>query len=153
LAVIGLAVGNLMLLREQRQTSENLRLAFRALDKFCAYIGETADDPDESEPKKEILDLMKGSLEIYERLTAQRPTDPATRWEAARAHHRVGEMRHKMGQADKAVEPFLHADALLTRLVADAPHNPEYRSEWIEVIGHLGHLDQAHRGRPAAATK
>src|SRR5262249_24050831 len=51
----------------------------------------------------------------------------------------LGVIWSRMEQPDKAEEAFQRAHRHLRLLVEESPKDPRFRSEWIEILGHLGY--------------
>jgi serine/threonine protein kinase/tetratricopeptide (TPR) repeat protein len=68
---------------------------------------------------KETAALLQGLLVFYDRLAEQVPSDSQVVLESAIASRRVGDIRQRLGQADRAEDEYLRAVAKLTTLSED----------------------------------
>jgi tetratricopeptide (TPR) repeat protein len=94
--------------------------------------------------------LLERALAFYEGFLEERGGDPAVRREAGRAHRRVGDIRHLLGQQDRAEQAYRAALGVLEQLVADRPAEPAHRQELARSHHNLGNLlHQAARPREA----
>ncbi len=158
LAVVGLAVGTLLLWRErgrtgrqQAQTRENLGLALQTLDQYerATIAGDFSRDPERGQ---EVESLQLDVIQLYGRLIEQNPDDRATRLSAARAHHRLANIRAGLipGLAERlrpedAEGEFATAYALLEGLSADGPADPDIREEAGQVLSDWGWFRRSGR--------
>jgi len=135
LTSLGLAVGALLIAREQtatlaayeseaqqrRRAEENLRLALDALDKV--YL-EVADQRllQKAELTDEDRDFLEGALGFYEKFTQQNEADPAVALETAKAHRRVGTIHLRLGNFDAARESLRRALEMTAKPAQQDPH-------------------------------
>jgi eukaryotic-like serine/threonine-protein kinase len=113
---------------EERERAEaNLRSAREAVDRIYTLAAEKmADQPHMEQIRRALLE---DALEFYQGFLKQKGTDPLIRHETARAYLRVGSIQSMLGRLDRTEDPLRQAIALLQRLVADYPTEPEYRSD------------------------
>ncbi len=137
LFVLGTAVGVGLLWREQIRTRENLRVALVALDEFCLSTTgpELTRDPERTQ---EVQNLQLKALTIYERMLRQNPGDSETRWAAALAEHRVGNILARSPRFAEAEPAFEAADRNLTLLLKESPNLLKYRQEAADVLADWG---------------
>ena len=137
LFVLGTAIGVGLLWREQIRTRENLRVALIALDEFCLSTPglELTRDPERTQ---EVQNLQLKALTIYERMLKQNPGDPETRWAAARAEHRVGNILARSPRFAEAEPAFQAAHENLTLLRKEHPQVLDYRQEAADILADWG---------------
>jgi eukaryotic-like serine/threonine-protein kinase len=137
LFVLGTLLGAGLLWREQVRTRENLRVALIALDEFClrAIGSELTRDPEQTQ---EVQNLQLRALDIYERMLRQNPGDLETRWSAARAEHRVGNMLGRSPRYDEAEPAFRAAYQNVSLLLAKHPAALECRQEAADILADWG---------------
>ena len=137
LFVLGTALGVGLLWREQVRTRENLRVALIALDEFCLSTTgpELTRDPERTQ---EVQNLQLKALTIYERMLRQNPGDPETRWAAALAEHRVGNILARSPRFAEADPAFEAAHRNLTLLLKESPNLLKYRREAADVLADWG---------------
>ncbi len=160
MAVAGLAVGTLLLWRErgrtgrqQAQTRENLGLALQTLDQYerATIAGDFSRD---RERGQQVESLQLDVIQLYGRLVRQNPDNRSTRLRAARAHHRLANIRAGLilGLAERlrpeeAEGEYATAYGLLEGLSADGPADPDIREETGQVLSDWGwflkHSDSA----------
>lgn len=83
------------------------------------FAGETA----------ERASVLEAVLDFYDRFAEQNDTNSRLRFEAAKAHRRVGEVHLLFGRQEKAVASFRRAAALLEGLRAESPDDADIRFE------------------------
>ena len=137
LFVLGTAIGVGLLWREQVRTRENLRVALIALNEFCLSTTgpELTRDPERTQ---EVQNLQLKALTIYERMLRQNPGDPETRWAAALAEHRVGNILARSPRFAEAEPAFEAAHRNLTLLLKESPNLLKYRQEAADVLADWG---------------
>jgi eukaryotic-like serine/threonine-protein kinase len=154
-AMAGLAVGSVLLWREQQKTADakgrieqNLTLALHALDRFCLDLAEKSffQEPDRAD---DVLKLQDDALRLYVHLMNENPSDRQARWEAARAYRRVANIRMRLNQNAEAEATYRSALRLLEQLSNENPKNQPYRREWVEVLLRLGGAKQASSSQPS----
>jgi serine/threonine protein kinase/Tfp pilus assembly protein PilF len=155
LAMVGLVVSNVLILREQtraeaqrqraeaqRQRAEaNYRKARDAVDQMLAEVGHKwlANVPQMEPVRRKLLER---ALAFYEGFLEERGTDPALRQETGRAYRRVGDIRVLLGEHALAEGAYGAALEVLGGLVADRPAVPEYRHELAQSHNNLANLLQ-----------
>ena len=133
MAVAGLATSNVLIARErdqkdaalrQRETAlataeanerasqANLRLARKAVDGLYTQL---AEELYAGVPRMQPLQrkFLLQALEFYNEFSAQKGSDPETRFETGRAYRRVGSINHLLGHRPEASHALRRAIALL----------------------------------------
>jgi eukaryotic-like serine/threonine-protein kinase len=135
---------------EQKQSAEvNLKRALEAVDKMLTRVGDVQLS---HVPHMELVrrDLLLDALRFYEEFLQEQGHSPVVRWEAARAYRRVGQIQVLLGEPDKGEAAFGQAVALLEKLVADSPDDPEFGDSLAAVQNDLAGLYHATRRWPQA---
>ena len=140
---------------EARSRAEaNSRQARQAVDDMYTQVAEKwlAHQPNLEPLQREFLEK---ALRFYAEFAQQQSTDPAVRFETARAYRRVAEIQHRLGQREESEEAFLRAIDQLQALADEFPATPAYRHEQAQALHKLGvnigdtrsHLEEekAHR--------
>jgi serine/threonine protein kinase len=81
--------------------------------------------PGEAEDKAAVLEAVLG---FYDQFAEQNVTNPRLRFDAAKAHRRVGELHRRLGRDEKAIASARRAAAILDGLMTELPES-EVRSE------------------------
>ena len=152
---------------EAEQASEklgaNLRLSLEAFEKvFEAAAGTETRPPfgprgpggpkegpkeDEAANRAAVLEAV---LAFYDKFAEQNATNPQLRFEAGKAHRRVGEMHQWLGRNDRAGGSFRRALDLLDPLQHDFPTEEKYRTELMIAHAHAPLDDPSPKGLAAA---
>jgi tetratricopeptide (TPR) repeat protein len=131
-AVVALAVSNVVIgrarqdaMRQRDLAQAQRQRARRAVDTMFTEVAEKwlAQQPQLEPLQKQFLEE---ALRFYEEFAQEQGTDPELRLETAHAHHRVGQIRYKLGEYVPAEEAFRRAIALLEQLRAEFPSEPRY---------------------------
>jgi tetratricopeptide (TPR) repeat protein len=159
MAVVALSVSTVLIWQEQARTQsalttaqenlseaevqreraeENFQKARDAVDKMLTRAADELKDRPHMEQVRRAL--LEDALEFYEGFLEERSSDPAVRYEAARAYHRVGDIYRRLEQTDEAEDAFRQAIALHAELVDDYPDSPDYRRELGDAHRALGTL-------------
>jgi serine/threonine protein kinase/tetratricopeptide (TPR) repeat protein len=96
-------------------------------------------------PQLEVLRrrLLEDALMFYHRFLKDRGTDPEVRYETARAHGRVADIRRLLGDVAEAERGYREAITLFQRLVDEFPKNVDYRHDLTVAQNNLGILLQS----------
>jgi serine/threonine-protein kinase len=132
-ALVALAVSTVLVSREQARTEEQRRLAeanfqtaLRAVDDMLTEVAEEQLAAEPRMEKKRRALLAKAQL-YYQQFLDRRGDDPRLLRETALASKRLGDIHRLLGEYEPAREAYDRAIALLTRLAAANPADPEYR--------------------------
>jgi tetratricopeptide (TPR) repeat protein len=119
------------------RSAEDFQAAREAVDHILSRLtqDELAHLPNIEEVRQQVLN---DALGLYQRLLKQRGTDPAARYETARAARRVADIRCLLGQHDEALELYPEAVRLEEALVVEFPDEPAYRQELALSEAHFG---------------
>jgi serine/threonine protein kinase len=91
------------------------------------FAGEAAD-------KAVVLEAV---LAFYDKFAEQNDTNSVLRFEAARAHRRVGEMHQMFGRTDKAAIAFRQASILFDSVKEERKDEPDVRFELMQLNANL----------------
>ncbi|HUR53882.1 MAG TPA: serine/threonine-protein kinase, partial [Gemmataceae bacterium] len=143
--------------------SANLQLSLEAFEKvFDAASGGEMRPPfgmrppggpgfgpkeDDAASKTAVLEAV---LAFYDKFAEQNATNPQLRFEAGKAHRRVGEMNQWLGRNDRAGGSFRRAIDLLEPLQQDFPEKENYRIELMIAHAHSPLDDASPKGLAAA---
>jgi serine/threonine protein kinase len=155
-AVIGLAVGSLLIWREKRSTDaalqqvkkqqsltqaerdlaesqrkraeQNVALALQVLDNIYLQVAERQ-FPRDPKREREDRELLARALDFYERFAETNIAVPSVRREVGRAYRRVGDICRLVGQPDRANDAYRRALELGEQLVAENPDRPDLRDD------------------------
>src|SRR5262249_28369773 len=140
---------------DQRTRAEaRFRDAREAVDHMLTRVGQEqlAYEPRMEQVRRDLLEKAAG---FYERFLKEDGDHPSVRLEAARAAHKVGEIRAFLGQHEAAEKAYRRALALLNELTEAEPGRADYRKELAAASYSLGNLlkDTGRReaARPAYA--
>jgi tetratricopeptide (TPR) repeat protein len=76
--------------------------------------------------------VLQGVLNFFEQFAEKNDTDPKLQEDAANAYRRVGDLRARLGQTEKAELAYRRAAAMLEKLTANYPQTIAYRFELAE---------------------
>ncbi len=154
-SVVALAVGLVLVRREQARTeaqrdlaSRNFRQARQAADGFLTRI---SDDSQLAQPDLQPLRrrLLEAGLSYYEGF-AREGLDPGDHARLADAYARVGRINDLVGSKEKALADVREAVAYREKVAGPRPDDPAARRELAAILDDLGHLQMAN-GRMAEA--
>ncbi len=169
-AVVGLAVSNVLITREKnkkaealnqarvneddanqqrREAQENLKDALAAVDQMLTRV---ADERLLYVPQMEPVrrELLQEALRYYLKCLEKKSDDPVIRREAALAYRRVGKIQHFLGQYAEAEKAYRTGIGMLEELALASPHDPALRVELCQT--HLQCCDPlAVLGKPEEA--
>lgn len=94
--------------------------------------------------------VLEAVLAFYDRFAEQNATNPQLRFEAGKAHRRVGEMHQWLGRDARASAAFRRATDLLDPLQHDFPAEEKYRVELMIALAHAPLDDASPKGLAAA---
>ncbi len=138
-ALVALAIGTVLIRREQARTEANFRLARDAVDQMLTRLGEVelVDVPQMEQVRRGMLDK---ALTFYETFLAEHRHDRALRQETGRANLRLGDIEEMLGNFEAAEAAYDRAIALSTALVADQPGALDARRDLASARHKLGVL-------------
>jgi tetratricopeptide (TPR) repeat protein len=165
-AVVGLAVSNVLISREKEQKDQalrqaqanafeadrqrrlaqaNLQLARKAVDDlYKELVGEFSNTG--RYDKHLAQKFQQKTLAFYQEFARLQETDPELRLGVARAQFRVAQIHYDFGQNAQAEEAVAQAIAQLDELQAERPDDPAPRRDLAGACGLLGHvLKRTHR--------
>ena len=151
LAVSGLVVSSILILRESKETERRARQARQAVDEMYTQVAQRwwYQQPYMEQVQR---DFLLKALHFYEEFAQDNSPVPRWRLESAKAARRVGEIQHKLGEHAKAREAYDLAIARLTQLVAEFPGDSAQRDELANALNSDGSLLREN-GRPADAER
>jgi serine/threonine protein kinase/tetratricopeptide (TPR) repeat protein len=133
LAVLGLAVNNRSIRREQERTGaandrlkENLQLAMQTLEEVYLKVVEEHLPRDPTREKKD-QDLLKKALGFYDQFAEKNRGDPTVRKEVGRAYRRAGRIHELLGENAQAEQAYERAILIAEQVAAEFPAEPDYR--------------------------
>jgi serine/threonine protein kinase len=119
LAVIGLAIGAVMLNAEKNAAQENLQLAAQAVDQLLSEMGKEASVYGQLPQAERILDQ---AARFYQQLI-EKSSDPAMLRRAATAYNHMGSLYRTLGRHELAIQKHEAALALVRRIGTEIdPH-------------------------------
>jgi eukaryotic-like serine/threonine-protein kinase len=106
----------------------NFKLAHKAVDDAVTGI---AEDPRLQEADFHELrrKLLASAVPVYEEFARQKSTDPELEAERGQAYGRLADVRHEMGDNERALANYKNMSAVFERLVHDHRDEPAYREE------------------------
>jgi tetratricopeptide (TPR) repeat protein/tRNA A-37 threonylcarbamoyl transferase component Bud32 len=142
LTVLGLAMFNWRIGREQARTADQLAMTRDALRELLTVSGTNLAFVPNTENLREYLAGLV--LERYQQLEDRFPTDPGVRLEKAQVFRVIGGIGRFTGQFAKSQGSYAKAIALLTTLCRDDPGHKECRRWLAEAFlerGELNHMN------------
>jgi serine/threonine protein kinase/Tfp pilus assembly protein PilF len=133
---------------QQREAREKQRLAQKVVDDTYTDVAQWLEEEPLSEPLQR--DFFLRALKYYRDFASEKDADPEIKRQAARAGHRVGDIRQRLGEYNQAWEAYKEAIGRYEQLVADYPHVAEYRQDLAGCTNSLGAFLMA-TGRPREA--
>jgi tetratricopeptide (TPR) repeat protein len=123
-ATAALAVGTVLIRREQQRTEVNFHRARDAVDQMLTQLGEVelADVPQMEPVRRKMLDK---ALAFYLQFLKERGQDRWLRQETGRASTRLGDIQTMLGDDEAAEKSYLRAISLLEPLAAHDPRAAE----------------------------
>jgi serine/threonine-protein kinase len=147
-AVAALAIGAVLIWREEARTNEQRRRAEanfqRALQAVNDMLTEVAQEQLAIEPRmeKKRLALLEKAQQYYATFLEERGDDPALRKETALGYKRLADVHRLLGDHEGARAAYLQAITLLSRLEEERPE-PVYRALEAESYTYLGEVQRA----------
>ncbi len=94
------------------------------------------------QPQMEPLqrEFLQKALQFYAESAQRTSTEPEVRFETARAHRRMAEIQHRLGQPVEAEAAFRQAVDRLQTSADEFPVEPKYRAELASTLHQLGVL-------------
>jgi tetratricopeptide (TPR) repeat protein len=133
LAAVGTAVASVVTMRareaaarQEHRADANWRKAFEALDRVCLRVAEDR-LPRQARPTPADRALVSQLLAFYEDFVRENGSDPAVRYEAARACLRVGDLCQRLDRPSEAAQAYRQAVARSRALADEFPDDPRYR--------------------------
>jgi serine/threonine protein kinase len=117
----------------------NAGKARQAVDDMYTQVAEKwlAYQPQMEPVQREFLEK---ALQFYTEFAKETGNDPSVRFETARAHRRIADIQHRLGQPAKAEDAFNIAVSQIQSLVVSFPSVPEYRADLAAALHKLGVL-------------
>jgi len=139
LAVVGMAVGMVLLARKQAELERQRDAARQAVDDMYTDVAEQwlVRQP-ALEPVQRAF--LQKALGYYQRFAGEQSTDPSVRFNTAQAFHRVGIIQQKLSRFGEAEAAYRQELVILEKLAADSPSVPQYRSGLAVNLRELGGL-------------
>jgi serine/threonine protein kinase/Flp pilus assembly protein TadD len=130
-AVVALGFSNRRIQAEQQRADEqkgraeaNLRKAREVVDRMFTRVAKDLEHTPRMEKIRRAL--LEDALEFYQGFLKEKGSDPALRYETARAYMRVANIQAVLGRFSQAVEPWGRATALLEKLTAEFARVADY---------------------------
>ncbi len=146
LAVVGVAIGAILVWRENAQKNAALelaekrtRLTRKAVDQMWIGVARHWLDHEARQDALQRMFLLS-ALEFYEEFARENNEAPEARHGAATAHLNVGDIQSKLGEHEKAESAYREAIRSLERLTADYPDRAGYAEALMEGYLHFGAL-------------
>jgi serine/threonine protein kinase/Flp pilus assembly protein TadD len=138
-AVASLAVNTVLVAGQRDRARANEQKATDIVNKMYSEFAEKwlAQQPHLEPAQREYLQL---ALEFYEEQMGAGGGDPNLRLATGVAARRVGDIRQKLGEHDRAEQAYSRAALILRRLAADRPGRADARAELAVVLNHHGNL-------------
>jgi serine/threonine-protein kinase len=158
--VVGLGLGLAAVERERERTAHERDEKAKALaaesvareneqqarERTLAALRDLTDDLVENQIARgayltdENKEFLRKIIKHFEGFAAMTADDAASRAIRAEGYHRVGHMRHRLGELEGAATALAEALAIRKQLVADFPARPEFRQALAMSQNHLGTL-------------
>jgi serine/threonine protein kinase/Tfp pilus assembly protein PilF len=129
---LGMAAATVLIAREKARTEQSYRRAesyFReaqeAVDSCIRSAERLSDVPGADQVRSELL---QDTLGYYLRFVDQAEGDVAVQADLALTYNKIGTLAGEVGSTGEAVEAHENARRLFEQLVADHPHEDEYRA-------------------------
>ncbi len=128
LAVLGLVVSSILIMRESKEADRRAQQTLQAVDEMYTQVAQRwwYQQPYLEQVQREFL--LK-ALHFYEEFSRENSSAPRWRLEAAKAARRVGEIQHKLSEHAKAEAAYDLAIDRLTQLAAEFPGETVQRDE------------------------
>jgi serine/threonine protein kinase len=128
LAVAGLVLSTVLITRERDEAHRRAAQAWQAADEmYTQYAQQVLHHQPYLEPVQREF-LLK-ALGFFEDFAREHGSDPAARFETAKAARRVGDIRHTLGEHAAASQAYEQALTGLVALQTEYPDNLDYRTE------------------------
>ncbi len=139
-----MALNHFRLTNEQQRTEDERQRAERRSQQarqvvnnlYSRVAEEWLEDQAHLEPLQR--EFLVEALRFYEELAQEEGDDPEVRAEVARAYHRMSRIHWRLGDIAAGRAASRQAAALWERLLADAPGNAEYQSNFGKVTHNEG---------------
>jgi serine/threonine protein kinase/Flp pilus assembly protein TadD len=143
-AIAGLAGSTVLVARQRDKAEARRRQARQVVDRMYTDVAEKwlAQQPHLEPLQREYLQL---ALKFYEDLMSEDSRSPDVRLATGQAARRVGDIRQKLGEYDRAEEAYARAAEVLQSLAADHPGLSEARAEQGALLNHRGNLLRRRR--------
>jgi serine/threonine protein kinase/predicted Zn-dependent protease len=136
-AIIGSGVATVLIARERDAAQENLDTAYKILDDIYVDVAERF-LPQQQALTTQDRQVLEKALAFYEQFARQDSTAPKVRAKSGAAHLRVAEIQIKLGDRKQGRKNYQQAAILFNKLVAEFPHNPDYRHHLARCYLNLG---------------
>ncbi|HEY3323647.1 MAG TPA: serine/threonine-protein kinase [Planctomycetota bacterium] len=107
-------------------------------------------DPNRRMESREKAALLQSILKFYDRLAAENATNNTLKWEAAKAHYRIGDIQQRMNEYDKALSAYQRSLEMASALQKEAPAKADYAALVSDIHGRIG-LALRKKGKPKDA--
>ena len=139
LTVLGLAIHDWRISREQARTTDQLAMTRDALRELLKVSGENLAFVPNTEKLREYLAQLV--LDRYQQLGDKFPADPGVRLETAQVFRVIGGIGRITGQYAKSHESYENAIRGLTTLCENDPGQADYRRWLVEACNERGELN------------
>jgi len=139
LTVLGLAVHDWRITREQGRTTDQLAMTRDALRELYKVSGENLAYIPNTEKLREYLAQLV--LDRYQQLGDKFPADPGVRLETAQVYRVIGGIGRITGQYAKSHESYENAIKGLTTLCEEDQDQADYRRRLVEAFNERGELN------------
>jgi eukaryotic-like serine/threonine-protein kinase len=112
---------------ERSRAEDNLEQALEAIDGVLTQVSvDLTEVPLMEKPRAKLL---KKALALFEHLPREDQKTAKARFQSARANERLGEVQGLFDKLPESEQAYKEAETRLKELLADAPKQPEYRTE------------------------
>jgi serine/threonine protein kinase len=112
---------------ERSRAEDNLEQALEAIDGVLTQVSvDLTEVPLMEKPRAKLL---KKALALFEHLPREDQKTARARFQSARANERLGEVQGLFDKLPESEQAYKEAETRLKELLADAPKQPEYRTE------------------------
>jgi len=132
-AVLGMAVGTLLITQEKIKADHNSELAqayFRKAQNAVYQLGSEMAEKLANVPGADRVrgELLEETLGYYRDFVDEAKDNPALRADLAMTYSKIGTLTGEIGSTEDAIEAHRSALVLFEQLVADEPHVADHRS-------------------------
>lgn len=126
---------------QRNRAIANERLALQALDEMFMEVFENRFPSDQLTATDHAL--LEKALGFYQGFAHQNETEPASRFETAKAYRRVGDIQMRLARSDDAEENYRRSIEYYEALARDFPDEPEFVHGIATSTNNLGQSLQA----------